>query len=316
MLSHSYPFDPSYGHDLESLLAIGAPEEPPGFVEFWQRRYERARVVDPAPETGPVTTTRRGWKVHDVSHTSTEGTTIRGWLLVPENEPVRRGFVIGHGYGGRDAPDFHLPFQDAALLFPCARGLGRSRSDALPDDPGRHVVHDITDPERYLLGRCVEDLWTSGSALLALFPQVEGHLGYLGISFGGGTGAMAMAWDPRFGRAHLNVPSFGNHPLRLDLPTTGSGASVQQFYRRHPEILDTLLLHDAAIAARHIRIPVHGAYALFDPMVAPPGQFSIHNALAVPGSCFPLTAGHHPYPGQLEEERRLLREIDTFFQDL
>ncbi|MCB1230150.1 MAG: acetylxylan esterase [Verrucomicrobiae bacterium] len=316
MLPHSYPFDPSYGHDFDSLLAVGTPDEPPGFVEFWKRRYERARSVDPSPRLGPHQASRRGWKIRDLSFTSTGETSINGWLLIPESGEVRRGFVVSHGYGGRDAPDFHLPFKDAALLFPCSRGLGRSRHPSLPSDPGNHVIHGISDPEQYLLGNCVEDLWTAASALLNLFPEVEGHLGFLGISFGGGTGAMAMPWDDRFQRAHFNVPSFGNQPLRLELPTTGSGASVQRLYQKRPEILETLLFHDAAIAARHIRIPVHGAYALFDPMVAPPGQFSIHNSLGVPGSCFPLTAGHHPYPGQLEEDRRLLREIDTFFQDL
>lgn len=316
MLSHSYPFDPTYGHDLDSLLSIGAPDEPDGFVEFWRRRYERARSVDPQPRVAPSQRTHRGWKVHDITFTSTKDATINGWLLIPENGEVRRGFVIGHGYGGRDCPDYHLPLRDSALLFPCLRGLSRSRAPGIPDTPDRHVLHGIDHPENYLLGDCVEDIWTSATTLLNLFPQVEGHLGYLGISFGGGTGAMAMPWDDRFRSAHLNVPSFGNQPLRLDLPTTGSGASVRRHYQNHPEILSTLLFHDAAIAARHIRIPVHGALAVFDPMVAPPGQFSIHNALGVPGTCFPLTAGHHPYPSQPEEEGRLLREIDKFFQDL
>ena len=54
------------------------------------------------------------------------------------------------------------------------------------------------------------------------------RLDYMGISFGGGIGALALPWDERFHRAHLNVPSFGHHPLRLTLPepdTTGSGSN-------------------------------------------------------------------------------------------
>jgi cephalosporin-C deacetylase len=29
---------------------------------------------------------------------------------------------------------------------------------------------------------------------------------------------MALPWDDRFQRAYLEVPSFGNHPLRVQMP--------------------------------------------------------------------------------------------------
>jgi len=313
MLEHRYPFDPSYGHTLASLLEVRPPPEPEGFAEFWSRRYREALSVDPEGKAGGLVERRQGWEVRDFSSVSTGGTPLRGWLLTPERGPVRRAFVVGHGYGGREAPDTHLPLKEAALLFPCSRGLGRSLSPSIPADPGRHVLHGIERPESYVLGGCIEDVWTSATALLQCFPEAALDLGYLGISFGGGVGMMALAWDPRFSRAHVNVPSFGHQALRLELPTLGSGAAVRARYRRDPSILETLLLHDAAVAARRVSVPVHGAYALFDPAVAPPGQFSIHNALGGRGSCFVLTAGHHPYPGQVAENRRLLQEIDTFF---
>ena len=141
-------------------------------------------------------------------------------------------------------------------------------------------------------------------------------MAYLGISFGGGIGALALPWEPRIQRAHFNVPSFGNQPLRLQLPTWGSAAALQSFQLRHGNILATLKYYDAAVAAQHIQIPVHVAAALADPMVAPPGQFSIYNALPREKKLFVLEKGHSEYPRQAEQKSALLSDLKGFFSHL
>jgi cephalosporin-C deacetylase len=125
---------------------------------------------------------------------------------------VTRGVIVGHGYGGRESPDFDLPIADAAFFFPCFRGLSRSRHWPISDNPSYHVLHHIDKRDKYILGGCVEDLWLAVSTIVKLFPTTVGHLAYLGISFGGGIGALALPWDNRIQRAHFNVPSFGNNP--------------------------------------------------------------------------------------------------------
>lgn len=312
---HDYPFDPGYGFTLESLLRIEPPPEPEGFADFWRNRYSQAINLDPAPVLSPPSR-QQGYDCFDLRYQTTDGMTLGGWLLTPAEGEIRRGLVIGHGYGGREAPDFDLPVSDAALLFPCFRGISRSRQPPYSDNPYWHVLHDIDKPDRYVLRGCVEDLWLAVSALLRLFPQLEGHIGYMGISFGGGIGALAIPWDERIRRAHLNVPTFGHQPLRLTLPTVGSGASVSAYHKRHPEVVETLRLYDAACAARHVRIPVHVAAALFDPAVAPPGQFAIYNALAGPRQLFALDAGHFDYPGKKAQDDRLRMELGGFFAKL
>ncbi|WP_295438709.1 acetylxylan esterase [uncultured Thiodictyon sp.] len=127
------------------------------------------------------------------------------------------------------------------------------------------MLHNIDQRSRYILGGCVEDVWTGVSALLGLVPELTGHLGYLGISLGGGIGAMALAWDERIAWGHLNVPSFGDQPRRLVLPSTGSAAAVQRYARTAGQVLETLAYYDSAVAARHIRQPMHVAAARFDP---------------------------------------------------
>lgn len=312
-----YDFDPTHGYDLPALLNVGAPDAPADYEAFWSRRYCLALEMKTLAEIRDTGVDREGYRVFDLSYESTDGVRIGGWVTIPSSGIVRRGFVVMHGYGGRDEPDFHLPLEEAVLFFPCARGLSRSLCPPISTEPWWHVLHDIDKPDRYVHRGCVEDVWLAYSAMLRLFPQVENHLGYLGISFGGGIGAMAVAWDERVSRAHFNLPSFGHHPLRLKLASTGSAESVQAFHRDHPEVTEkTLSYYDSATAAERINIPVHCACALYDPMVAPAGQFAVYNALAGEKQLFQRTAGHHEHPQEADEQNRLLQEIKQFFAPL
>jgi len=313
---HPFDFDPTYGFGLEQLRALRPPPAPPGFDGFWRTRYDAALGVDPRPQLGARKPGPDDWQVHDLAYSSTGGFPIGGWLLLPRSGTVRRGLVVGHGYGGRDQPDFDVPVEDTALLFPCFRGLSRSRRAPIPDDPAGHVLQDIDDPARYILGGCVEDVWVAVSVLTALFPGLDGRIGYSGISFGGGIGALAIAFDKRIDRAHLVVPTFANMPLWLSLPTVGSGQSVQAYQRVHGSVRDTLGLFDAATAATRIEQPMLVAVARFDPAVAPPCQFSVANALPDRNhhEIFVLDAGHFDYPGQREQHALLAGKVARLFR--
>ena len=310
---HPFRFDPSYGHTLESLLTISPPEAPDNFQDFWQTRYERALQVDPGVAMADSLLRHPGWEVKDVVYQSTDGFRIGGWLLLPRSGRPHRGLVVSHGYGGRAGPDFDWAIDRAAVFFPCCRGLSRSTRAGVSENPAYHVLHDIDKPERYILGGCVEDVWVGVSALLQLFPEMAGRIGFQGTSFGGGIGAMAVAWDSRIQRAAFNVPSFGHQALRLSLPTIGSGAAVSAFQRRRGNVMDTLQYYDAAMSARHISVPVHVAAALFDPAVAPPGQFAIYNALTGPKELFVQAAGHFDFPGRDAQDKMLAIELQRFF---
>jgi cephalosporin-C deacetylase len=315
-LPHHFHFDPTYGYTLDRLLQVGCPEEPPDFVDFWTARHARALDIRPEPRLTRPPGGHPEFDIHDLVYHSTDGYTIGGWLLTPRHGPVRCGVIVGHGYGGRDGPDFDLPVEQAALLFPCFRGLSRSRRPPVSDNPAYHVLHDIHLRDRYIIGGCVEDIWLGVTVLLELFPEVAGRVGYLGLSFGGGIGALALPWDSRVRRAHFNVPTFGHVPLRLDLPTLGSGEAIRGYQARHGNVLETLRYYDAACAARHLRIPTHVAAARFDPVVAPPGQFAIYNALPGPRSLYVLDAGHYDYPDRGAQERELKEALRVFLQPL
>jgi cephalosporin-C deacetylase len=313
--AHPYGFDPSYSLGLDALLALRPPAAPTGFDSFWQARHDHALGLDPRPWLSPSTSTHADWIVQDIRYGSTGDFPIGGWLLLPRDGKVRRGLVVGHGYGGREQPDFDIPVRETAVLFPCFRGLSRSSRPPISNDPAWHVLHDIDRPDRYILGGCVEDLWMAVSVLEKLYPGLAGRIGYSGISFGGGIGALALAFDRRIDRGHLIVPTFGNIPLWLSLPTVGSGASVQNYRKSHPHVADTLAFFDAATAATRIAIPMLVAVARFDPVVAPPCQFSVANALPTSNrhETVILDAGHFDYPGSEAQHKLHRTRIEAFF---
>lgn len=315
---YPFDFDPTYGMTLADLRAIRPPESPSGFDAFWQKRYARALTAKPEPRLSPSKDTHPDWQVRDIVYTSTDDISIGGWLLTPRKGEVKRGLVVGHGYGGRDQPEFDIPVEETAILFPCFRGMSRSAHPPIsPDAPG-HVLHDIDDPDHYVIGGCVEDLWVAVSALLSLYPSLDGHIGYSGISFGGGIGALGIPYDSRIKRGHLTVPTFGNRKLWLTLPTVGSAHSVQEYARTHSGVLEKLRLFDAATAATRISVPMLVAVALFDPAVAPPCQFAVANALPKSkfNEIFILDAGHFDYVDSAAQQTALRERVGRFFRGL
>lgn len=317
--SHPYDFDPTCGMGLSELQAVAPPKALDGFDDFWKSRYRRALSVDPQPGLRKSGLEDPRWHIFDIAFLSTGGFPIGGWLLLPRGGDIRRGLVVGHGYGGRDAPNLDIPVEETAVLFPCFRGMSRSARAPISTDSYWHVLHDIDKPERYIIGGCVEDLWLSVTMLTVLYPWLEGHIGYSGISFGGGIGGLAIGFDRRIDRGHLSLPTFGHQELRLKLPSIGSALSVQRYQAQYGNALKTLRLHDTAVGASRITVPMLMSVALFDPAVAPPCQFAVANALPKGGpnskfnENFILDAGHFDYPDAVSQDALLNQKVREFF---
>eukprot|EP00913_Durusdinium_trenchii_P010593 g9937.t1 len=316
--SHPFDFDPSYAMDLKQLRTVEPPAAPDGFDDFWGERYKRALRLDPQPQLTESTLRDKRWEVLDLTYRSTGDFIIGGWMLVPRNGSVERGLVVGHGYGGRDAPNLEIPVENTAVLFPCFRGMSRSARPPISPEPAWHVVHDIDKPARYIIGGCVEDLWVAVSVLESLYPRIAGKIGYSGLSFGGGIGGLAIPFDRRLDRGHLSLPTFGHQELRLRLRSTGSADAVQRHQARYGNTLPTLRLHDSAVAATRIKVPMLMSLALFDPAVAPPCQFAVGNALPPQNlnETFILDAGHFDYPDREAQEAALNERVREFFKVL
>lgn len=303
-------FDPTHGYSPTQLLSVPIPTPPADFAAFWQSTYAsiireplnitRRRVASPTPR----------FELWEVEWDSLGGVRIGGWLSIPVDGKFERGTVVGHGYGGRSEPHFRVEGPPGAVISPCARGFDRSAHAGIPDKSAEHVVHGIESRETYLHRGCVADYWTAASVLLELYPQCANRLDYYGASFGGGMGALLLPWDHRFQRAYLDVPSFGNYPLRVHLPCSGSGDAVSRRFRKDPKIMDVLAYYDAASAAQFIDIPVFVAAALSDPFVPPAGQFAVYNALKCRKELFVRQTGHPDLP---EDNQQISVLLSTWF---
>lgn len=271
------PIDGTYGYDHAALRAVEPVPPPAGFGDLWHGWFAASRGVRPDPRLTSLG--RQGaHDVYEVEHTGAGGLRLRGWLALPSDGAARVGVVRSHGYGGRDAPTFDRVPDDAAVVFPVARGLGALNTGVgAPDTAAEHVLHGIGSVETYSLGRCAVDLWHAADALVEVAGDLP--LYYVGESFGG-IGALAVPWDRRFVGATFVVPSFGQYDVRLGLECTGSGEAVRRYVAEHPEARDVLRYFDTSTAAGYLRIPVRCECALWDTAVPPPGQFAVANAVA------------------------------------
>ena len=288
-------FDGSYGHTLASLRHV--PPVPPfaGFENGWRRWRAEAALVDAAP-TVLSSTRNDGRDVAIVEHAGADGIRLRSWVVSPEaGRTARVGVVHGHGYGGRDAVDLARVPADAAAIFPVARGLGALNAGVgAPEPRPEHVVAGIARPETTVLGLCARDLWLAADTLTHLAGDVP--LYYVGESFGGGIGAMALPWDDRYVGATLIVPSFGQYDERLAVPCLGSGEDVRHYVAAHPEAREVLRWFDASTSLAFADVPVRIEAALWDQYVPPQGQFAVASAARML-ELEVLPAGHAEYPG-------------------
>lgn len=303
-------FAPNTGLSREDLLRVPAPDPAPDFVAFWQETYRQTLLQPLHISKREVTSPVRDIQLFEIEFNSLGGFRVGAWLTVPRNAHFERGLVASHGYGGREAPNFSPSGPPCAAIFPCARGFNRSARPDIPANAANHVLHGIASRETYIHRGCVADLWVAASVLLELFPHLAGHVDFEGGSFGGGIGTLMLPWDARFGRAYLDVPSFGNHPLRVQLPCSGSGEAVRIYHRTHPEVLDVLRYFDAAVAARFISTPTFVAAALSDPAVPPPGQFAVYNALSSPKELFVRRSGH---PSDANDDAQISQHLEAWF---
>lgn len=316
-IPHDLPFDPEYGYTLEQLFSVSAPEAPEDYEAFWMRHYRDALQIALNISQREVDCENPSYRLYEVEYDSYQGVRIGAWITVPlTTNSLKAGMVVGHGYGGREAPSYDMPVVDAVCIFPCARGFHRSASEGIPDSGAEHVLHGIESADTYSHLGSVVDYWLAASVLLELYPEVSDRLYYSGGSFGGGIGAMVLPWDSRFTKAFLDIPSFGNHPLRVTLDCVGSGAAVKEYYDSgHPEVLDVLKYFDAATAARWIQIPVFVAAAEFDPAVPPPGQFAVYNALQKPKKFFLRQAAHFDLAGNEFDGQSIAARLRRWFAD-
>lgn len=294
-IPHPFAFDPTYGQSPEDLLQATLDDPAPSdFDTFWSDLRTRARAVPLGEGIQELPSLNERYRLLLVEYRCYPDYRVGAWAIIPRDlSGVRFGRVVGHGYGGREGPDWEHADPSRAVLFPVVPGFQISGDPRLPfNDSSKHVVHGIEKRETYVLGSCAAAFWSGPDVLATLLPDADLKFHYVGWSFGGGIGTLMLPWEPRYETAEIGEPTFGNHPFRLRHECAGSGEAVRQLWQKRPEIAETLRYFDAVFAARRLTIPVVYACSQFDPAVPPPGQFSVFNAHAGPKRLSPFTSGH------------------------
>lgn len=311
---NQFEFDPTYGYDETAMRAITPPEAPDDFDHFWKSTFDQTMNTPLRIETKHSAASVPGYESREVYFDTLDGLRVGAWVLTPRSGVVRRGIVLGHGYGGRGGPGMSFDVRDTAWILPCAPGFHISAHPDIPGTAAFHVIHGIESRETYVIRKCVAQMWSALTVLKELVLEVGDDLSYSGESFGGGLGALALPWDARMRRGDLGVPTFGHHPIRLQCRCNGSGEAVRLYHQRHPEVARVLSYYDAAIAATRIKVPVLACPALFDPAVPPPGQFAVCNALAGPKRWCVAASGHFDQPGQAAYNRMRSAAATRWFE--
>ena len=313
-ITHELPYDPTYGYDLEQLLAIPLPDnEPDDFDDFWTDLYQQTIAQKSNIETRPSGFSNDEVEVKEVYFDTLDGVRIGSWLVVPRHQEITKIKVNGHGYGGRTEP-IVTPIKNTAVLFPVAPGFFISSWKDIPGNSKEHVLHGIESRETYVFRVCAASLWSAASVMIELFPDCASTLYYSGQSYGGGMGCLMLPWDKRYTKAELGLISFCNHPIRVQCECGGSGSAVKTYYEKHPEVMEVLRYFDGAFAAKRIQIPTVFACALFDPSVPPPGQFTAYNVCNAEKKLSVFLTGHFndQYPERAEEQKRHIENCREF----
>ncbi len=305
---HEFDFDPTYGHSVPDLQRIRYVDpEPEDFADFWQDLYQKAMDVPLDLKIEEEQSLENGFRCQRVSYRVWPDYRVGAWVIFHEDHPQPDlGVVLGHGYGGREAPDVGFARKDRILIFTIAPGFHISQDSRLPvNDAGKHVVYGIESRESYLLASCAATIWRGVDVLLELTESSVKKFHYHGWSFGGGMGALSVPWEPRFQSAELGHVTFANHPFRLRNECVGSGASVRQYWLKDRSIEETLRYYDAAFSVRHLKIPTLFGCSCFDPAVPPPGQWSAANSHPGPSRATAFPVGHFDYahPQTAEAEK-------------
>ncbi len=316
-IPHPFPFDPTCGHTPETLREMHMPDpEPADFEAFWRHLREQAQAVALDLEVTELSSPHKDFRFLRVAYRVFPDYRVGAWVLLPKDvSGIRYGWVVGHGYGGRDEAEWGHAHPSRAVIFPLAPGFQISSDPRLPlNDAAKHVIHGIESPDTYILGSCAAAYWRAVDVLEALVPAVPLQWHYHGWSFGGGMGVLMLPWEPRFKSAEIGQPTFGNHPFRLRCECNGSGEAVRRLWLARPEIAGTLRYFDAVFAARRLFIPAVYACSQWDPAVPPPGQFSVFNAHAGPKRLSAFTTGHFEetvsdQAAETREHEKNLREL-------
>lgn len=335
--------------DASVLAHVGDPTPAPDHSVFWKAWYTRLRSRNPVLRLRDAGDPSDPTATHEFL--GDNGVRLGCSLVMPKGIPARGAVVFVHGAG--DPGPLHaqtlrwrkITRAGVAVLCVRLRGFAGSRLDLADHDIGwraegdawftrgltdeKHeswvvpqMVSDVCDAVRTLRG-ALDDGWAGDSV-----PDCPIVLA--GRSLGGGLATIAAAQlngresgeDP-VSRLVLWQPSLGDVRWRLGCAPTGVYGPVRDAVGaldgdRAEAVMNRLVLCDAVVHARRVRVPTLAQLALEDPVVPPETGAGVYNAIhADPGRkwrvCVPM--GHTELTRGVARREILFRRVMLDFVD-
>ncbi len=263
---------------------------------------------------------------------SLDSVRIAARVTIPDPKSTVRGIVVtSHGYA--DVPESFgeepepWTLRDLATVRVRIRGYPPSTID-MPDLRSDWIMHKPP------LRRAVAEAWIVRGAVADIMQAVRcarAHFGASmpitlhGESLGGGLATMAAAQlalmnqPPQ--RLILALPSLGDWRWRAGRYCNGAGARINVLLDAlrgddRTQLLEGLLLYDAALHAAHIATPTLAKLATLDDIVPAPSAAAIFNAIASDEKWSFVTRYGH-FDGGIANARRhaLFERLQVAFAD-
>jgi cephalosporin-C deacetylase len=314
---------------LEQLRTyLPSRTEPEDFDAFWNETLTHTRKFPLDAHFDPIETGLKFLDVFDVTYNGYGGQPIKGWFLLPRDQPGPLACIVEYiGYGGgRGHPYDWLLWGNAgyAHFVMDTRGQGSTwRSGDTPDletdgsnpqIPG-FMTRGVLDPRTYFYRRVFSDAVRAVEAVRshpAVDPQ---HVAVLGGSQGGGIALAAAGLVPDLAAVMPDVPFLCHIRRATEITDSYPYAEIQNYCKIHREkietVFNTLAYFDGVNFATRAKSTALFSVGLMDEICPPSTVFAAYNYYSGPKEIKIWPYNHHEggETHQSVERVRFLRNL-------
>ena len=303
-------------------------QEPADFDAFWQKTLAEARQWELNPRFEPADFGLRTVEAFDTVFCGYGGQPIKGWLLLPKNQPRPLPAVIefiGYG-GGRGFPTDWLQWSSAgyAHLVMDTRGQGSNwlhgdTPDPEVDGAGPHfpgfMTRGIRSPEAYYYRRLFTDAVRAVETAQA-HSEIDPHrLAVVGNSQGGGVALAVSGLCPEIPALIADVPFLCHYRRAMEISDAYPYGEIVAYCHAHRDqvesVFQTLAYFDGVNLGTRARARALFSAGLRDETCPPSTVFAAYNHYGGPKEIRVYPYNQHEGGGshQTIEKMRFLRAL-------
>lgn len=267
-----------FGYEPENIVSL--PDSRPDFDEFWAKAVAEVRdlPMDATVSDQPV---KQGEKrdMYLVTYSSTDGETLKGYLIRPKDEGKYPVKVIYNGYGGMPW-EIDVDGNPGVVEF-----IASTRGQFLCNDSNRYgdwIRYHLEDPATYYYRGAYQDVARAIDYVVTLDCADLSRIYAEGGSQGGAFAFIAAALDGRVAAIAPYIPFMSDFKDYVDIAPWPASAILDEADKKgisREKALDNLSYFDVKNFARRIKCPVLMGVGLQDPVCPPHINFAVYNLI-------------------------------------